>query len=142
MKWKINKHLIESYDNGQKEKYLLVDTNSGQNPHRARLMGGRTLIIISMLVLLELALAFFLGLAYCLLMFWLFHLTITGTRLMPKLAKPLLGTELYERNRDWLIVQGRSKSYKVNWLVTNLAFLVLLIISFKFNVKLIDIIFG
>ena len=92
-------------------------------------------------VLLELVVLFFGGLAYCLLLFWLFHLVLTSTRLVPRIARILLGTKLYEANNDKFLKQGSPKWYKVYWLISNIAFLVIAVISFKYNIRLVDILF-
>jgi hypothetical protein len=92
-------------------------------------------------VLLELVVIFFGGLAYFLLFFWLFHIVLTSIVLTPSLAKIILGDKLYKNSSTKLIKRSLLKYYIAYWLFSNIAFLVLAIISFKYNVRLVDIFF-
>lgn len=120
---------MASSDNSQKSDFMMV-------------FWGRLVLRIWLpFVLLELVVLFFAGLAYCLLLFWIFHLVLTSTRLVPRIAKFLLGAKLYEANIDKLLKQGHPKWYRAYWLISNVAFLAIAVVSFKYNVRLVDILF-
>lgn len=114
---------------------------SDGNPQQRRLPLGwsRALAIYLMFALAELLLLFFAGLAYFLLLFWLFHLAGTSTPIVPQFARLLSGSAAYERNRENLVRLRASRSYRVRWLVTNAAFLAIAVLSFRYNVRLWDI---
>lgn len=113
----------------------------GQKPDLMMVFWGRLMLRIWLpFVLLELVVLFFAGLAYCLLLFWLFHLIITSTRLVPRIARILLGAKLQEANLRFL-KRGTPKWYRAYWLVSNIAFLDIAVVSFKYNIRLVDIFF-
>jgi hypothetical protein len=115
---------------------MAADSNN-QERHRLPLGLGRTLILLA-LVPVELILLFFAGLAYFQLLFWLFHLLFTSIPFIPKLARLISGAGVYERNRDKLFKQGRSKWYRAFWLCMNTFYLVVTMILFRYNIRLVD----
>ena len=120
----------------------MVTSDKSQKPGFLAVFWGRLMLKIWLpFILLELVLLLFGGLAYCLLLFWLFHLVLTSTRLVPRIAKILLGAKLYKTNSEKFLKQGLSKWYMAYWLISNIAFLVIAVISFKYNVRLVDMFF-
>ncbi len=100
------------------------------------------LIIFLPFVLLELVVAIWGGLAYFLLFFWLFHAVLTGIllfeRAVRRLSKIILGSKINEINIEMGVKQRLPKWYRTYWLISNIAFLVIVVISFSYNVRLID----
>lgn len=99
----------------------------------------RLLKILAPLILIELVILFFLGLAYSLMVYCLSHLIITSAVFIPGLYKTLAGTGLYEKNRDKITKQVSSVHYRFYWFISNIAYLVITIVSFQYNFKFIDI---
>ena len=94
--------------------------------------------VLLVLIILEMVLLFFAGIAYFQLVFWIFLLMSTSIPFVPQLAKVLTGAELSETVRTKLLRRRESKSYKAFWLGINIFHLAVLLLLFKYNIRLVD----
>jgi len=117
--------------------------NSNQKQNLMVFITGFMLKIWLPFILLELIIIFFGGLAYFLLLFWLFYFYLTGVALFPRevkrLAKIALGSKLFEINKDRIRIQRLPTWYWAYWLISNIALLAVVVISFRYNIRLIDV---
>lgn len=102
----------------------------------------RLLLVMAPFILLELVLLVLAGLAYFLLVYWLFLLTFTSTPFIPQLARLLSGVTLYKKNQDKLSELSRSKTFRTRWLLTNMLFLLMALVAFKYNIRLSTFLFA
>ena len=90
--------------------------------------------------LIEIMLIVFAGLAYFLIVFWLFHMVITGIRFFPQIAYILINKKSDINNEKFINIKA-PKSYIVYWIISNTVFLSLAVFSFNYNIRLLDAVF-
>ena len=118
---------------------MMTTHSNSRKRHRLPLGLGRILIIYLPFAILELIIVFFVGIGYFCLLFWLFQLVFTVALCRPELYRLLLGAGLYEKNRDKLLRLVSSKWYRVNLLVTNIFYPIIVVLLFKYNFRLVDL---
>lgn len=101
-------------------------------------MYTRFLMIWIPFLLIGFILLFFAGVAYLLLWILLFHLIITSAVFIPGIGQFMVGKHIYQMSHEPLIKMGKSRRYKIYWVVSNMFWIAATTISFNYNLRVID----
>ena len=101
-------------------------------------MYTRLLMVWIPFLIIGLVLVFLAGVAYFLLWILIFHFMITSVAFVSRIGNFMLGKQVYKISHDALIEMGRSKKYRIYWVTSNIFWLVVTIISFNYNLRVVD----